>query len=80
VTDNKYVASRSLIPTAVNGRDKVIPLSKLEVTGIDRKVQLLLDSSGAKIKPLKGARTVESTSESARGIWSGMHVDAPFAI
>ncbi|KAL4069337.1 thioredoxin-like protein [Scleroderma citrinum] len=63
-----------------NGRDKVIPLNKLEVTGIDRKVQLLLDSSGAKIKPLKGARTVESTSESARGIWSGLHVDTPFSI
>ncbi|KAG1716776.1 hypothetical protein ID866_374 [Astraeus odoratus] len=63
-----------------NGRDKVIPLNKLEVTGIERKVQLLLDSSGAKIKPLKGARTVESTTESARGIWSGLHVDTPFTI
>lgn len=63
-----------------NGRDKVIPLNKLEVTGIERKVQLLMDSSGAKIKPLKGARTVESTTESARGIWSGMHVDTPFII
>ncbi|KAI5991464.1 thioredoxin-like protein [Pisolithus albus] len=63
-----------------NGRDKVIPLNKLQVTGIERKVQLLMDSSGAKIKPLKGARTVESTTESARGIWSGMHVDTPFSI
>ncbi|KAI6005045.1 hypothetical protein F5J12DRAFT_940807 [Pisolithus orientalis] len=63
-----------------NGRDKVIPLNKLEVTGIERKVELLMDSSGAKIRPLKGARTVESTTESARGVWSGLHVDTPFTI
>lgn len=58
----------------VNERDKVVPLSGFEVNGIQKKVQLLLDSSGAKIKPLK-RRTVESTAESARGIWSGLHVD-----
>jgi large subunit ribosomal protein L43 len=63
----------------VNGRDKVIPLEKFEVNGIARKVQLLLDSSGAKIKSLK-RRTVESTTEAARGIWSGMHVEEPFKI
>ncbi|TFK76700.1 hypothetical protein BDN72DRAFT_783086, partial [Pluteus cervinus] len=60
----------------VNNRDKVIPLNGLEVTGIEQKVRLLLDSSGAKIKPLK-RRTVESTTESARGIWSGLHADRP---
>ncbi|KAJ8593537.1 hypothetical protein M405DRAFT_810653 [Rhizopogon salebrosus TDB-379] len=64
----------------VNGRDKVIPLQEFEVNGVERKVQLLLDSSGAKIKPLKKGRIVESTSEAARGIWSGLHVDAPFKI
>ncbi|PPQ64751.1 hypothetical protein CVT26_002695 [Gymnopilus dilepis] len=53
----------------VNNRDKVIPLKSLEVTAIQQKVQLLLDSSGAKIVPLK-RRTVESTTESPRGIWS----------
>ncbi|KAI6118344.1 thioredoxin-like protein [Pisolithus sp. B1] len=63
-----------------NGHDKVIPLNKLQVTGIKRKVQLLMDSSGAKIKPLKGAWMVESMTESARGIWSGLHVDTPFTI
>jgi large subunit ribosomal protein L43 len=63
----------------VNGRDKVIPLQKCEVGDVGKKVQLLLDSSGAKIKPLK-KRIVESTSEAARGIWSGMHVDEPFRI
>uniref|UniRef100_A0A8H8CPK4 Large ribosomal subunit protein mL43 n=1 Tax=Psilocybe cubensis TaxID=181762 RepID=A0A8H8CPK4_PSICU len=60
----------------VNNRDKVIPLKSLEVTGIHQKVQLLLDSSGAKIVPLK-RRAVESTTESPRGIWSGLHADRP---
>jgi large subunit ribosomal protein L43 len=59
-----------------NGRDKVIPLNGLEVTGIQQKVQLLLDSSGAKIKPLK-RNPVESTTEAARGIWSGLHANRP---
>jgi len=62
--------------SAVNNRDKVISLKELEVTGIQKKVQLLLDSSGAKIKPLK-RRTVESTTESTRGIWSGLHAERP---
>lgn len=64
---------------AVNNREKVIPLNGFEVTGVQTKVQLLLDSSGAKIKPLK-RRTVESTTEAARGIWSGLHVEEPFKI
>lgn len=59
----------------VNGRDKVISLKEFEVTGIEKKVQLLLDSSGAKIKPLK--KPVESTTEAARGIWSGLHAELP---
>lgn len=63
----------------VNDREKVIPLNGFEVTGVAQKVQLLLDSSGAKIKPLK-RRTVESTTEAARGIWSGLHVEEPFKI
>ncbi|GBE78475.1 54S ribosomal protein L51, mitochondrial [Sparassis crispa] len=62
----------------LNDREKVIALNGFEVTGIQKKVQLLLDSSGAKIKPLK-RRTVESTTEAARGIWSGLH-DTPFKI
>ncbi|KAJ7837191.1 thioredoxin-like protein [Mycena olivaceomarginata] len=60
----------------VNGRDKVIALNKLEVTGIHKKLELLLDASGLKIKPLK-RRTVESTTEAARGIWSGLHAERP---
>ena len=73
-----YVPSVS-VSGAVNDRDKVVPLNGFEVNGIQKKVQLLLDSSGAKIKPLK-RRTVESTSESARGVWSGLHVDQLFKI
>jgi large subunit ribosomal protein L43 len=65
---------------AVNTRDKVIDLKGFEVNGIQKKVDLLLDSSGAKIKPLKGSHVVESTTEAARGIWSGVHVDTPFKI
>ena len=73
-------SGHSLIPaiTLVNDRDKVIPLKGFEVTGIATKVQLLLDSSGAKIKPLK-RRSVESTTEATRGIWSGFHAE-PFKI
>ncbi|TFL06293.1 thioredoxin-like protein [Pterulicium gracile] len=60
----------------INNREKVIGLKEFEVTSIEKKVQLLLDSSGAKIKPLK-RRTVESTTEAVRGIWSGMHAERP---
>lgn len=63
----------------VNDRDKVISLKGFEVTQIQQKVQLVLDSSGAKIVPLK-RRTVVSTTESARGIWSGMHTPEPYKI
>ncbi|EJU00981.1 hypothetical protein DACRYDRAFT_53536 [Dacryopinax primogenitus] len=62
----------------LNGRDKVIALNGLQPTAIAEKVNLLLDSSGAKIKPLK--KPVESTTESVRGIWSGMHVENPVVI
>ncbi|KIP08529.1 hypothetical protein PHLGIDRAFT_69118 [Phlebiopsis gigantea 11061_1 CR5-6] len=63
----------------LNNREKVVPLNGFEVTGVQQKVQLVLDSSGAKIKPLK-RRTVESTTEAARGIWSGLHVQETFKI
>ena len=63
----------------VNGRSKEICLKGYEVATIAQKVQLLLDSSGAKIKPLKRL-SVESQTEAARGIWSGLHVEEPFRI
>lgn len=58
--------------TTVNGRTKVISTHNLQATQIAPKMQLILDSSGAKTQHLK--RTpVASTSESARGIWSPLH-------
>ncbi|KDQ54888.1 hypothetical protein JAAARDRAFT_196272 [Jaapia argillacea MUCL 33604] len=63
----------------LNDRDKVISLKESEVNQIQQKVQLLLDSSGAKIKSLK-RRPVESTTEATRGIWSGFHTAEPFKI
>lgn len=61
----------------VNNRDKVIPLKGLTMGEINSKVHLLLDSSGAKIKPLK-RKTVESRTEATRGIWSGVHGERPW--
>ncbi|AYO44849.1 54S ribosomal protein L51, mitochondrial [Malassezia restricta CBS 7877] len=60
----------------LNGRTKVISTHNMQATQIMPKMQLILDSSGAKTHRLK--RTpVASTSESARGIWSPMHDDLP---
>ena len=64
---------------SVNNREKVIGLKGFETNQIAQKVQLLLDSSGSKIVPLK-RKTVVSTTESARGIWSGFHTPEPYKI
>lgn len=58
----------------INGRDKVIATNRLDHQYIKQKVQLLLDSSGKKIVPLKN-NTIESTNQSVRGIWSPYHTD-----
>ncbi|KAF9519656.1 hypothetical protein BS47DRAFT_1370657 [Hydnum rufescens UP504] len=63
----------------LNGRTKVIGLGKLTKGEVMDKIQLLLDSLGAKIKSLK-SQPVQSTTPSTRGIWSGMHVEEPFNI
>lgn len=63
----------------VNGRDKVIGLNGVSDSLLKEKVQLLLDSSGSKIRSLK-RRPVESRTESPRGIWSSMHVPEPYKI
>jgi len=46
----------------------------MEANQVANKVELLLNSSGAKIKPLKNL-TIEAGpgNESARGIWSALH-------
>ena len=58
----------------------MVDLKGFKVTGIQNKVKLILDSSGTKIKHIKGSHMVESTMEGARGIWSGLHIDVPFKI
>ncbi|CAD6888447.1 unnamed protein product [Tilletia controversa] len=61
-----------LIAEYTNGRSKEICVRNREHTSVASKIQLLLDASGRKITSLK-RRPVESTNESARGIWSPMH-------
>lgn len=56
----------------VNGRDKVICTRNLSPSEISKKVQLLRDSSGEKMKDLT-KKPVISTTESVRGIWSPFH-------
>ena len=64
----------------VNQWDKAVDLKGFEVTGIQNKVKLILDSSGMKIEHIKGSHVVGSTTEGARGIWSGLHVDVSLKI
>ncbi|KAE8212591.1 hypothetical protein CF319_g6476 [Tilletia indica] len=61
-----------LIAEYTNGRSKEICVRNREHTSVASKIQLLLDSSGRKITSLK-RRPVESSNESARGIWSPLH-------
>jgi large subunit ribosomal protein L43 len=51
---------------AVNNRDKVICVRNLEPVSIAQKIQLVLDSSGEKLRPEKG-HPVKSINESVRG-------------
>ncbi|CAG7846204.1 SubName: Full=Uncharacterized protein {ECO:0000313/EMBL:CCA70049.1} [Serendipita indica DSM 11827] len=78
------VKTRSHKPPVVRGlylnnRDKVISLIGLEENGIVSKVKLILESTGAKIKPLKRDPVV-SVTPSARGIWSSLHEQNPYDI
>lgn len=61
----------------VNGRDKVVCVNKLDANQVAAKVALLLESSGAKLRPLKND-TLEAGpgNESARGVWSALHSQA----
>ncbi|GAA6001888.1 mitochondrial 54S ribosomal protein mL43 MRPL51 [Rhodotorula paludigena] len=56
----------------LNGRTKEICVRNLPPSGIAAKAQLLLDSSGAKIVPIRRP-SVQSTTESVRGVWSAFH-------
>lgn len=56
-----------------NGNDKVICVRNMRPDDIKRKIAVLRDSSGARLKPYKNS--VESSNPSVRGIWSPFHVD-----
>ncbi|KAG2187903.1 hypothetical protein INT44_000653 [Umbelopsis vinacea] len=58
----------------LNGREKVICVRNMAPFEIKQKVQLLKESSGAKLKNLT-KRPVLSTTESVRGIWSPFHTN-----
>ncbi|KAL4402328.1 39S ribosomal protein L51, mitochondrial [Malassezia pachydermatis] len=62
-------------PILLNGRTKQISTHNLAATQIIPKMQLLLESSGTKTTHLK-RNPVQSSSESARGIWSPLHDEA----
>ncbi|GAA5896259.1 hypothetical protein JCM6882_008534 [Rhodosporidiobolus microsporus] len=55
-----------------NGRTKEICVRSLPPSSILQKAQLLLDSSGAKIREIRRPG-VESANESVRGVWSAFH-------
>lgn len=71
--------SNTLLYVPVNGRTKEVCVKKMSQREVMDRIQLVLDSSGAKIKPLKG-KPVQSSNPSVRGIWSGMHVEETFKI
>ncbi|BGP45674.1 39S ribosomal protein L51, mitochondrial [Rhodotorula kratochvilovae] len=56
----------------LNGRTKEICVRNLAPSAIAAKAQLLLDSSGAKIVPIRRPG-VHSTTDSVRGVWSAFH-------
>lgn len=55
----------------VNGREKVICVRNLDPLQIQRKAELLRDSSGKKLRRI--TRKVETDNSSVRGIWSPFH-------
>ncbi|ORY33412.1 hypothetical protein BCR39DRAFT_519897 [Naematelia encephala] len=61
----------------VNGRDKVICVNRLEHNQVAQKVDLLLNSSGAKMKHIRRIQVEAAPGgEAARGIWSAIHDQA----
>lgn len=59
--------------TYINGREKAICVKNLEREQVLEKAELLRDTSGEKVRRVKGGRVVTSVNESVRGIWSPMH-------
>lgn len=58
----------------MNGREKQISVRNLAANSVAEKVHLLLESSGRKLTNLKHRTVVAGAEESARGIWSALHI------
>ncbi|KAK9239747.1 thioredoxin-like protein [Lipomyces kononenkoae] len=56
----------------MNGRQKVICVRNMKPHEIEKKVQILRDASGQKLRRMK--HPVYSTNQGPRGIWSPFHV------
>ena len=54
------------------GRRKDVNLANLDALQCEKKLKQVVESSGLKVRSLK-RRSVESRSESARGVWSQIH-------
>lgn len=59
-----------------NGNEKVICARNMDAQIIQEKLDVLKNSSGARLKKYKNA--VETANPSVRGIWSPFHVDKQF--
>lgn len=57
----------------INGRQKVICVRNMYPEQILKKVGLLRDASGEKLKRVRGGRMVGSLNEGVRGIWDPFH-------
>ncbi|KAK3333148.1 thioredoxin-like protein [Cercophora scortea] len=55
----------------INGREKAICVRNLEPLQILKKVELLRDASGEKLRKVN--KPVQSVNESVRGVWSPYH-------
>ena len=62
----------------INGKELVFCVRNLEKSQILQKANELRSASGDKPKKVK--KPVESTNESVRGIWSGLHGGKPIVI
>ncbi|KAI1075306.1 thioredoxin-like protein [Whalleya microplaca] len=60
-----------LIGHYINGKQKSICVKNMEALQILKKVELLRDASGEKVKRVN--KSVTSINESVRGIWSPYH-------
>ena len=57
----------------VNGREKVVCVRGLEKEQVLRKVELLRDASGERVRRVRGGRVVGSVNGGVRGVWDPFH-------